>query len=221
MPIWTIEIINQSDAVRDYVLFSPEVRVAFDGAPVETYTCAWLTYPGVVPGQSRRSTFSESIFFGLDLNGLTPQPGVMVTNSAATPVDARARDQLQLLNGADGQFFGEVRHDRSSPGSVSVVTPDPLSSPDGPPPASLLVVGKVGDSLVPEAMTAFAPQAGGVFKVWPTTRLNLAQGAYHRGEILPPGLFSDAVLDFGGHEVVTITVTHEPTGVFALSYKYG
>jgi hypothetical protein len=216
MAVWTIEVINDSGATKDYAVFNAPPEVRFDGDLIQVHPCAWLVYDGVGPDERRRSTFSESIDLCVDLNGGILAPGVVVQNNASVPVDPRARDRVSILSGNSGQIFGPVEHDRSAYGTVSVETPAPGSFPD--PKVSLVEIGKFGDSDLPVPTAAFPARPNGVFEIKPSTRFHMIEGRYLRGEALglfpPPG----AVIDFAGRGDVKATVVQSADGVFTVSY---
>jgi hypothetical protein len=218
MAIWTIELTNNSGEAKDYAIFSAPPEVTFNDVLVTVHTCAWLTYQGVGPGEKRRSTFSESVFAGADLNNVRLEPGVVILNSTAMPIDARARDGTSLLNGEGGEIFSAARHDQAAYGSVSITTPDPLAGPFAPFKVAALVLGKIVDSHVANAMAAFPPQPGGVFQIKPSSRFHLIQGQYVHGEVLAPDTASEATIDFTGHDDVKATVIHRPDGRLTVSF---
>lgn len=224
MAIWTVELINNSGDAKDYAIFSAEPEVTFNNVPVAVHSCAWLTYPVVGPGQRRRSTFSESLFAGADLNRVKLEPGVVIHNSVSMPIDARARDGTSLLNGDSGEIFSSVKHDLASDGTlsiygtVSIATPKTLVGPFAPFQVSALVLGKIVDSHLATPMAAFLPQPGGLFLIQPSARFHLIEGKYTRGEVLPPHAVSEATIDFTGHDDVKATVIHGTDGGLQVSY---
>ncbi|PVM83293.1 hypothetical protein [Caulobacter endophyticus] len=214
MAIWTIELVNDTGSAKDFFVYSEPPKVRFSGQAVAVHPCAWITYPGVQPGDRRRSTFSESIAIFVDFRA-KPAPGVVLTENANVPVDARARDRVDLLN--DPALFGPVEHDQSDYGTVSLHTPDPLSDGSFPPPATI-GLGKYGDSDLPYPIAGFPPQAGGVFVIEPSHRFHLAQGSPLRGEALalhPPSLVA---IDFD-QDKLTATIVAKADGTFAVTYE--
>ncbi len=216
MAVWTIEVVNETGAAQDFFVFSQPPEVRFAGQAVAVHPSAWITYPGVQPGERRRSTFSESISIYVDLNGAKPAPGVVLVESANVPVDARARDSVSLLTDFNSGIFGPVEHGRSEYGTVSLHTSDPLVR-EGFPPPSTVGLGKFGDSDLPYPIAGFAPKPGGVFVIKPSRRFHLAQGRPLRGEALalhPPSLVD---IDFDVDDLKA-TITARADGVFAVAY---
>lgn len=111
MAIWTIEVVNETGAAQDFFVFSQPPEVRFAGQAVAVHPCAWITYPGVQPGERRRSTFSESISIYVDLNGAKPAPGVVrkapmfrstpgrATASACSPTSTAASSDRSSTGG--------------------------------------------------------------------------------------------------------------------------
>lgn len=216
MAIWTIEVVNETDAAKDFYLYSEPPEVRFAGQAVAVHPCAWITYEGILPGAYRRSTFSESIAIFVDLSGARPAPGVVLIDSANVQVDARARDHTSLLDDFNNGVFGPVEHDRSDYGTVSLTTPDPLSRGPFPPP-STIGLAKFGDSDLPIPIAGFSPQPGGLFVVKPSRRFHLAQGRAVRGEALalhPPSLVP---IDFAEDDIKA-TIVAKPDGTVSLTY---
>jgi len=217
MAIWTIEVVNETAAAKDFFVYSEPPKVRFSGQAVAVHPCAWITYPGVQPGDRRRSTFSESIAIYVDLSGAKPEPGVVLVESANVPVDARARDSVSLLNDFNSGIFGPVEHDRSEYDTVSLHTPDPLSRNSFPPP-STIGLGKYGDSDLPFPIAGFLPKPGGVFVIEPSHRFHLAPGRPLRGEALalhPPSLVA---IDFD-QDKLTATIVAKADGTFTVTYQ--
>ena len=224
MAIWTVEVINNSGDAKNYAIFSAAPEVAFNNVPVAVHSCAWLIYAVVGPSERRRSTFSESLFVGADLNRVKLEPGVVIQNSVSMPIDARARDGTSLLTGDGGEIFTSVQHDLASDGTVSIygtvsiATPETLVGPFAPFQVSALVLGKIVDSHLATPMAAFHPQPGGLFQIQPSARFHLIEGTYTRGEVLPPPVVSEATIDFTGHDDVKATVIHDADGGLTVSY---
>ena len=217
MAIWTIEVINETSEAKDFFVYSQPPKVRFAGQAVAVHPCAWITYEGVLPGDRRRSTFSESIGIFVDLSGAKPAPGVVLTDSAYVQVDARASDSVSLLSDFNSGVFGPVEHDRSDYGTVSLHTPDPLVQGPFPPP-STIGLGKFGDSDLPIPVAGFPPQPGGVFVIEPSHRFHLAQGRPLRGEALalhPPSLVA---IDFD-QDKLTATIVAKADGTYAVTYE--
>lgn len=215
MAIWTIEVVNETGAAKDFFVYSEPPKVRFSGQAVAVHPCAWITYPGILPGDRRRSTFSESIVIFVDMSGAKPAPGVVLTGAASVHVDARARDRVDLLN--DPAIFGPVEHNRSGYGTVSLHMPDRLDGGPLPPP-STIGLGKYGDSDMEVPIAGFPPQAGGVFVIEPSRRFHLAEGRPLRGETLalhPPSLVA---IDFD-QDKLTATIVAKADGTFAVSYE--
>jgi len=217
MAIWTIEVVNETGAAKDFFLYSEPPQVRFSGQVVPVHPCAWITYPGIQPGDRRRSTFSESIVVFVDLTRAKPAPGVVMTGAASIHVDARARDGLDLLN--DPALFGAVEHNKSDYGTVSLHMPEKPKWPDEGVLWGLTTIGlgKFGDSDREVPIAAFATQFGGTFVIEPSTRFHLAEGRPLRSEALALHPRSLVAVDFDQDEL-TATIVAKADGTFAVTY---
>ncbi len=210
MTSYTIQIWNQSQAARSYVLFVQQPELASAGSP-QGYTNAWATFPSVTNGGFDRITFDETIYAYWSeppANGRTQSGGV-------APVNTQTHDTVTFSGGSPTGFTSVTSPGSAPPGTFAIVTGSDFTPSNG----YVLGVARMAASPIPVPTMTFPALPNTISTIRPIHTYYVAVGDYAPGEVMDAGLVAGAAeIDFTGRAQTTATVIQQPDGTFSVTY---
>lgn len=212
MTSYTIQIWNQSQAAKSYVLFLRQPELTANGGSPQVYTNAWATFAGVTNGGFDRITFDETVYAYWS----HPPVGGQMLSGGVMQVSTQTQDTVAFSGGSPTGFTTLTSPGTAQPGSFAIVTGSDFT------PASGYVLGmaRIAGTPIPVPTTTFPALPNTISNIRPIHTYYVAEGAYAPGEVIDAAqLTASAEIDFTGKPQTTATVIQQANGTFSVTYS--
>jgi len=211
MTSYTIQIWNQSQVARSYVLFLEQPELAGAGSP-EAYTNAWATFPSVTNGGFDRITFDETIYAYWS----KPPVGSQMLSGGVALVNIQTHDTVTFSGGSPTGFTSVASPGSAPPGSFTIVTGSDFTPSNG----YVLGVARMAATPIPAPVMTLPALPNTITSIRPIHTYYVAVGDYQTGDVIDAALVgASAKIDFSGRAQTTATVVQQADGAFSVTYS--
>ncbi|PVM91292.1 hypothetical protein [Caulobacter endophyticus] len=212
MTSYTIQIWNQSQAARSYVLFLQQPDLAANAGSPQVYTNAWATFASVTNGGFDRITFDETVYAYWSKAPV----GSQALSGGVAQVDTQTTDTVAFSGGSPTGFTTVTSPGSAQPGSFAIVTGSDFTPSNG----YVLGMARMGATPIPVPVMTFPALPNMVSSIRPIHTYYVAVGDYQPGEVVDVALASvTAEIDFTGRAQTTATVIQQADGTFSVTYS--
>lgn len=211
MTSYTIQIWNQSQAARSYVLFLQEPQLVAAGSP-QVYTNAWATFASVTNGGFDRITFDETVYAYWS----EPAAGSQMLSGGVALVNTQTQDTVAFSGGSPTGFTSVTSPGSAQPGSFSIVTGSDFTPSNG----YVLGMARIAATPIPVPTMTFPALPNMISNITPIHTYYVAVGDYQPGDLIDAAQVTGAAeIDFTGRAQTTATVVQQPDGTFSVTYS--
>ncbi len=211
MTSYTIQIWNQSQAARSYVLFLQQPDLASSGSP-QVYTNAWATFPSITNGGFDRITFDDAIYAYWS----HPPVGSQMLSGGVMPVNTQTQDTVAFSGGSPTGFTSVTSPGSAQPGSFAIVTGSDFTPSNG----YVLGMARIAATPIPVPTMTFPALPNTISNITPIHTYYVAVGDYQPGDVIDAAQVPGAAeIDFTGRAQTTATVVQKPDGTFSVTYS--
>jgi hypothetical protein len=212
MTSYTIQIWNQSQAAKSYVLFLQQPELTANGGASEVYTNAWATFAGVTNGGFDRITFDETVYAYWS----HPPVGSQMLSGGVMRVSPQTQDTVAFSGGSPTGFTTLTSPGTAQQGSFAIVTGSDFTPANG----YALGVARIAGTPIPVPTTTFPALPNMICNIRPIHTYYVAEGAYAPGEVMDAAaITATAEIDFTGRPQTTATVIQQANGTFSVTYS--
>lgn len=212
MTRYTIQVWNQSQAAKSYVLFLRQPEFSTNGGDAQVYTNAWATFAGVTNGGFDRITFDETVYAYWS----HPPVGGQMLSGGVMPVNIQTHDTVAFSGGSPTGFTTLTSPGTAQTGSFSIVTGSDFTPANG----YVLGMARIAGTPIPVPTMTIPALPNQVCNIRPIHTYYVAEGVYAPGEVIDATLLTaNAEIDFTGRAQTTATVIQQANGTFAVTYS--
>jgi hypothetical protein len=216
MATYTINLYNQSNYTKNYVVFNKPPQLNSSGGDTQIYANAWVSLPNVANNGTEIVSTSDSVYAYYGTAPVQLAPGVMVTQGGATPVNTATQDSLTFI-GTEPGAFSAVTSGVADTGAFQIIANSDFESNAN----YVFGMAKMTAVGIPVPVATFTAMPSDTFNVIPVVTFYIAEGKYTPGTIIDVKEASTkaATIDFTGRPQTTATVTQEGDGSFKVAYS--
>lgn len=220
MTTYTMNVLNNSNFVKNYVWFMQPPTVSGIGGSPQVYTNAWITFTGITPGSTDVVTYTDETY-AYWANATVPvSPSSSIGQSGTASVNVATQDDV-TFNGATsdgGVGFGAVQSPGSAAtGSYRIVAQSDFNISAG------YVFGLAqpgGVPGIPTPVATFVAEPNETYDITPIVKFYVADALATPGSIIDVAAFStkSMLVDFTGLSETNAVVTQAADGSFSVAY---
>jgi hypothetical protein len=213
---YSIQVLNNSNFAKSYVLFMQPPKVTSSGGQPEVYTNAWVTFPGIQPNGTDHIIYTDQTFAYWATATIPVAPGTKMNQDGSAAVDASQQDSVNFI-GAIPTGFGTVTHGGAETGSYRIIASSDFDSTNGYL-FGLARPGNVPD--IPSPVATFIAQPNDTYDITPVINFYVADGDYTPGSIIDYSAVSTKAgnVSFTGKSQTNAVVTQGANGLFTTKY---
>lgn len=218
MADYTIRVMNQAGAPKDYGIFSKPPKVTKSGADHEVFSNVWVTFEGIKDGGHDTLIYHDETFAYWGHLPAALDPNTIVESGGQIEVDTETKDGVTFSAAPDDIGFDPtIKKGVANEGAFQIVASNNFTIKDH----FVLGMAKSDGTPIAAPVATFTAEPGDTFEVIPVVVFYVSEGKFTQGKVIDVKEHSTraAKIDFTGRRETMATVVQDAHGDYSVSYS--